>query len=363
VVVAGFFRSASGIGEAARACFRALTTAGLSPSAVDLTVPIAPADLAPEIPLSAFPGDRHGSLLLHVNPPEMLAALAQLDFLGGRHWRVIGCWAWELPTFPTGWERGFELVSDIWVPSVFTAEALRKHRQAPAVAVIPHAIDPPAGIVADRARFGIGPNVFAALTTADALSSFARKNPLGAIDAFRRAFGDRTDVQLIVKTRNLAHSPATAKFIKEAIGGSSNIRLLDGTLAEADRWSLLRSVDALISLHRAEGFALGPAEAMSLGKPVIATGWSGNLDFMAAGSALLVDYELIPVLDPFGVYSDPTARWAEPNIAQAAELLRRVAAEPAWSAAIGDAGRRQVATVCDPRKVGSEMARLLAATP
>jgi hypothetical protein len=83
------------------------------------------------------------------------------------------------------------------------------------------------------------------------------------------------------------------------------------------------SCDCYVSLHRAEGFGLTLAEAMSLGRPVIATGYSGNLDFMTDRNSYLVAHEMAPV-GPGSAPYPPEAEWAEPDIEHAARLMREV---------------------------------------
>ena len=366
VVVAGMFRSASGMGEAARSCLKALEAAGISPLAVDLTEAFARVDLDPAISYSRVPDAPSGTLLLYVNPPEMGRALTHLSALAGKEWRIVGCWMWELSEFPRDWEKAFSLVSDIWAPSTFCFEALRRCAGLPSsvgVSVVTPAIAMREDIVANRGLFGMRSGCFTALVMADTLSSLTRKNPFGAMRAFRTAFGDRDDVELIVKTRNLDLSPATAKALQDEVGGARNIRVLDGTLTDAERLVLIRSVDVLVSLHRAEGFGLTPAEAMALGTPVIATGWSGNMEFMGEDSGALVGYRLVPVQDGFGIYADPRSRWAEPDLEQAAGLLVRLAREPAWGTALARSARVEIVRRCGMDAVGRKMAGILASDP
>jgi glycosyltransferase involved in cell wall biosynthesis len=106
------------------------------------------------------------------------------------------------------------------------------------------------------------------------------------------------------------------------IGQASNIRIIDVKLPTEDMAALINCSDVVISLHRSEGFGLVLAEAMLLGKPVVATGWSGNMDFMDSGNAALVDYTLVPAVDEQGVYTMTDQQWAEPDVAQAAAWLR-----------------------------------------
>ena len=177
------------------------------------------------------------------------------------------------------------------------------------------------------------------LTSFNLASSFERKNPLGAIAAFREAFGDRIDRILVLKVSNRDHAPEDFARLETAIAGAPNIRLETRTLPRGDSLALTAAADIVLSLHRSEGFGLVPAEAMLLGRPVIATGWSGNLDFMDDHSAALIRYRLVPTRDARGVYEVENAAWAEPDVDHAAEWLGRLADDPPARVALGEAGR------------------------
>ncbi len=170
-------------------------------------------------------------------------------------------------------------------------------------------------------------------------SSFERKNPLAAIAAFRAAFGDRSDRLLVIKVGYPQHFAADLARLREAIATARNIRIDTGTLSSARNLALTASVDIVLSLHRSEGFGLVPAEAMLLGRPVIATGWSGNMDFMDATCAVPIGYRLVPVRDPRGVYQVPDAVWAEADPDEAVAQLRRLADDPALRTALGARGK------------------------
>jgi glycosyltransferase involved in cell wall biosynthesis len=240
---------------------------------------------------------------------------------------------------PPDWQAALKFVHEIWVPSKFTADALDKLLPG-RVRVVPHpvAIAAPAA-EPDRPGFGLPPDVVTVLVSFNLASSFERKNPLAAIAAFRAAFGDRNDRLLVLKVGYPDHFPADLARLRDAIGGSRNIRLDAGTLSPQRSRSLLASVDIVLSLHRSEGFGLVPAEAMLLGKPVIATGWSGNMDFMDASCAALIGYRLVPVTDPRGVYDIPGAVWAEADRDETVEHLRRLADDAALREQMGARAR------------------------
>ncbi len=363
LVIAGLFSTANGIGEAARATYRSLEAAGLSPIAVDLSEYLAPVDLETDIHLQTMPDAPEGTLILQLNGPESMAALQHLGMRRGRNWYTIGYWAWELPTFPKDWDRAFRFLSEIWAISEFTGKALRSHPKAPIVHVLPHAISAPNNPRNVRAQYRCSEDQFIFLTMADGMSSLSRKNPFAAIRAFKGAFGDDPKRRLIIKTRNLNHKPEAKSDLLECIGTAQNIEVLDTSLSENDLWALLNSVDCFVSLHRSEGFGLVLAEAMALGKPVICTNWSGNTDFTSAETAALVDYELVPCDDPYGIYTDTTALWAEADLEDAVAKMKKVASDPKFCVRIGTAAKRQIITWASAERIGKVMAQRLSENP
>jgi glycosyltransferase involved in cell wall biosynthesis len=302
-------------------------------------------DAAPRLP-----GEKEGApvvmppdgvpLVLHVNAPMLPAALLRLPRGGLRGRRVIGYWAWELPVASPAWRAGVASVHEIWVPSRFTAAALEP--LAPGrIRVVPHpvAARPPTPSRLTRADFALPDDAFIVLTSFSLASSFVRKNPLAAIAAFRRAFGDAMDKLMVLKVSHAAHWPEDLAALRAAIADAPNIRLETRLLPEADSHALTRCADAVLSLHRSEGFGLVPAEAMLLGVPVVATDYSGTTDFIDAACGVPIPYKLVPARDPRGVFEAPGAVWAEADSGAAAAALLGLAADPVRRAALGAAGR------------------------
>jgi len=317
---------------------RGIEHLGLAAWPLDLGAPAGPREADVAVP-QGDPPPPGAPLVLHVNAPLLPLALLRLGrgMLRGR--RVIGYWAWELPVVPPDWHAGLNFVHEVWVPSRFTAAALDGLLPG-RVRVVPHplAVTPPTA-TPDRAGFGLPADAVIVLVSFNLASSFERKNPLAAITAFRAAFGERPDRLLLLKVGYPEHFPADLARLRAAIGSARNIRLDVGTLSPCRSRALTASADIVLSLHRSEGFGLVPAEAMFLGKPVIATGWSGNMDFMDAGCAAPIGYRLVPVCDSRSVYDIPGAVWAEADLDEAVEQLRRLADGATLRAELGRRAR------------------------
>ena len=323
ITIAGLLRSTTGLGQGARLSLHALQQSGMDVRYKDVgqwfhwlkTIDV---ELGQESEAA-----QGGTMVIHLNPVELAIAL----ILTGREFlkykRVIGYWAWELAYIPEEWRRGVHLVDEIWVPSQFVADAIMTFTSKNVV-VVPHPVIKPEISSLTRTDFGIPADIFTVLMMFDLRSCASRKNPFDAIIAFRRAFGNRGDVCLIIKISTPDESSEVMHDIEGLIQGSSNIRLFYDVLSPKSIASLINSIDVLISLHRSEGFGLALAEAMALGKPVIATGYSGNMDFMNHENSMLIDYKLIPVYDPQGIYNYPNAKWAQPEVDQAATKLKQL---------------------------------------
>jgi glycosyltransferase involved in cell wall biosynthesis len=335
VAIVGQLGDATGLGQSARLMLAALPQLGIAAwgIAVDSLTFRAQGSDASMLPPGA-------PLVLHVNAPQLPLALLGLPRGLSRGRRIVGYWAWELPSLPADWRLGSSFVHEVWVPSRFTQSAVE--RLLPGrVRCVPHPVAavPPTPAALDRASFGLDATTLVTLVSFNLASSFVRKNPLAAVAAHRLAFGDRTDRMLLLKVGNPGHFPDDFRRLQEAVTGAANIRIETRSLPAADNDALTRAADIVLSLHRSEGFGLVMAEAMLLGRPVVATGWSGNMDFMPPGSVALVGYRLVPARDPRGVFEAPGAVWADPDIGEAAGWLRRLADEPALRAKLGESGR------------------------
>lgn len=339
IIVAGHLRQATGLAEATRVLRAALSRIGLPVWSVDLDAPVLPPWLPPAAPL-----------LIHVNPPLLPLALRALPagVIGQR--MIIGYWAWELTKPSPLWRRGAGFVHRAWTLSQFSADGLAPLGVPVRAVPLPLALVPPRPSPLRRADFGLPENAVVTLVSLNLASSHARKNPEAAIAAHREAFGERPDRILLLKVSNPDHFRRDMAALAAKADGP-NIRIVTETLSTPDTHALTLTSDIVLSLHRSEGFGLVPAEAMLLGRPVIATGWSGNLEFMDANSAALVGYRLVPAVDPRGVYEAPGAVWAEADVREAAQQLRRLADDPAARADLAARGQAHVVAALGPAKL------------
>lgn len=357
ISVAGYFRAQNGLGEGARRLADMFDAIGLPALRVDLTGALRQGPPGPTPSLATGPG----TLLLHVNGPLLPWSLLVLGRSRLRSKRIVAFWNWELQVLPQEWGPTARHVHAIWAPSRHTAMAISAATGC-TVPVVPYHVPEPDPAPLLRDDFGLPATAFVSLAIFDAASGIERKNPLGAIAAHQRAFGDSPDHVLVLKTQNGAHGGRAWRQARAAAAALPNVRVIDRELPRRDLWALMALADVVVSLHRAEGVGLHLAEAMRLGKPVLATAWSGNMDFMDAGSAALVPCRLVPPRDERRVYAIRGALWAEPDLDEAARLLRRLAGDPGWRRALGARGLERVATLT-ARACGERAAALLGLAP
>jgi hypothetical protein len=350
VNLAGYFGSTLGVGQAARGMREALVAAGVPLAAVPLSaasgesVEVPFALTAPED--AAFPIN-----VVCANADGMDGARAQLGegFFEGR--RSVGVWWWEAGLFPERWARAFDLLDEVWVGSRHVASMLAPAAPVPVLAM-PTPVPPPAPADGDHAGF-----VF--LYVFDYDSVFERKNPLAAIEAFARAFPEAGAARLVLKCLGAERHPDEHRRVLEAAGAHAGVEVVDRMLTGDEMAALIEGCDCYLSLHRAEGFGLTIAEAMLRGKPVIATGWSGPLDYLTQSNACLVDYRLVPIgegNDPYPV----DGHWAEPDVDHAAELMREVVEHPDDAARRAERGRAELEAAHSPAAAGAAMAARVA---
>jgi glycosyltransferase involved in cell wall biosynthesis len=185
----------------------------------------------------------------------------------------------------------------------------------------------------------------------DVSSQAERKNPFGAIQAFRRAGFEPDQAVLVLKFTNAEYDRDAVRRLHEESAGL-NVVLLDGYMDRAELWALLKGADCYLSPHRSEGFGLTILEAMRLGKPVIATAYSGNMDFMTPDNSFPLGYRLVTLERDYGPYMRG-ASWADPDLDEAAHLMRLVVEHPELARARGERAERQIAQERDPAVTGA----------
>ncbi len=317
LMVSGFFTEPTGLGRAGDLTLLALERAGLAPRSVHVRDLLA----GNHAPLSEH--GEGGALILHCNPDEAVRVLARTPAHTWKHKLRIGYWAWELPVVPDRWRRAADLFHEIWAPSRFIADALIAGGVRPPVKIMPHPVDiGTARPASDKARWGLPADGLSILVMSDFRSSTTRKNLDGAVEIVRRAMEPGSKATLVLKT--LASDSGQLAHLRERLSGRLDVKVLTEPLDQSDMLSLIASVDLFLSPHRSEGFGLALAEAFLVGTPALATGWSGNMEFMADLSPLLIDFRLVPVGDPTGVYGSGQ-RWAEPSMDDAVAKLQALA--------------------------------------
>lgn len=268
----------------------------------------------------------------------------------------IGFWAWEMPEFPPEWQPAFNKFHEIWTYSNACAEAISLVSPIPVLKIMPSIslLSPSL----DRKALDLPEDKFIFLFIFDFFSLIDRKNPLAAIAAFKQAFGNDDRVLLLLKSSNSEKNVKDLALLNSALANSPNIKHLDGYLSKAKTNALLYNCDCYLSLHRCEGFGLTMAEAMFYGKPVIATGYSSNTEFMNVGNSFLVKYKLVPLTADCGPYKKGNM-WAEPDIQHAADLMRHVFNNYQEAQQVGTIAAEEIKSLLNPQIAGSRIKKRL----
>ncbi len=251
--------------------------------------------------------------------------------------------------FPQRWQGSFDHVDEVWAASEFVADALRASSSVP-VRTVRIPVTPVEPAAATRAELGM-PEGFCFLYLFDYRSVFRRKNPLAAIEAFRRAFEPGAGASLVIKTIGSESAPREKAILVDAAARHPDVHLIDGVIEAPLKNAMLAACDCYVSLHRSEGLGLTIAEAMYFGKPAIATAYSGNLDFMTAENSYPVGYELAEIgaeADPY----PPRARWAEPDVREAAEKMRAAFDDPEGAEERGRRAAADIRSTHSPQAAG-----------
>ena len=322
--VIAYFTAESGVGQAARLMLAGIEAAGIPHATVTY-------DMAPGRSTHQF--SEHGpdkaiydTNLVCINADVILAANHWMGERLRDHRYRIGLWWWETSTFPEMFDQSFSVVDEIWVGSAFVGNAIRQRTDLP-VTVIPMPVVVPPAVGGARAAVGIAEDKFLVLYAYDFDSVFVRKNPLGALEAYTSAFTPDDGCTLLLKSINGERHLEELEELRMAAAGRADVVILDQYLDATTNRGLIAECDCYLSLHRSEGFGVTIAEAMAYARPVVATAYSANLEFMDDSMGYLVPITEGVVPSGAGPYTAGTT-WGEPDIAAAATLLTRVRNNP-----------------------------------
>ncbi len=351
--MAGFAQSVYGIGESSRAMWRAVEATGLPCVLLNVRSRVhSNADLS----LTAFAKEnsyRVNLMTFSFDYSRRFYRDTGRKYFADRY--NIALWYWEQERFPVRWHSAFDYYDEIWVPTEFTRASLAAVSPIPVRKITYPFSMHEAEAVPARKLFGLPEDAYVFLFSFDFHSTTQRKNPGAVIEAFRTGFRPEEDAVLVMKSIN-SDQDQSARDALARMSNGANVIFLDAHQPAAEVNSLFASVDCYVSLHRSEGLGLGMAQAMYLGKPVIATGYSGNLEFMNAANSLLVDHSMTTLDEDAGPYERGT-RWAEPDIAHAATLMRWVFDQREESQALGARAAASVRQTLNPAATADEIRR------
>ncbi len=323
VNVVGYLRSEVGVGEVARQLIGAFDAAGVTAAATNIPTPNSRQRHwynASSQPHNPFPVN---VLCLNADMLPAFAADVGEGFFADRY--TIGVWWWETDQFPEIYHAAFDLLDEVWVGSRFIAEGLQKVSPVPVIHV------PMPIVFPDATPFAVGehgwPDAFTFLFSWDYNSVFERKNPLAVVEAYTAAFEVGDGAALVLKSMNHEGDPVNHRRLLDAVAGRPDILIIDTYLDARDKDRLMCSCDCYVSLHRSEGLGLTIAEALFYGRPVIATGYSGNLELMDDSNSDLVGHRMVRIGEHAAPYP-ADGLWAEPDVAEASQLMRRVFESP-----------------------------------
>ena len=338
VTIVGYPFQPTGMAEHARSTFRAFQAAGVTPRLLDVADanrgfdPDIERDFGPHLVTTLGTGVN----LFGVNGDEaerVIQKVGEAAFAGAYN---IAYPAWELAGYPKAWAKVLDRFDEIWAPSAFVQQALQDAVSRP-VHRMPLPVDLKLSSFLGRRHFGIPEEAFVVLFFFDFASFADRKNPGAVLEAFERLAARRPDADLhcVIKSRGeRGADEAQAELEGRLAALGPRAQAIYGDLSDNEIKNLVRVSDVFVSLHRSEGFGRGMAEAMALGRPALATGYSGNLDFMVPGTGLLVDYELVPVAPGAYPHGDGQV-WAEASPEHASQLIEELLDDPAAARAMG----------------------------
>lgn len=352
VNLCGFVKGDFGLGEATRILADILDASGIPFTIVDFQGP-----LEQSFADATWDGRIENKFIYNTNviltnADGLPAFVDGVDEMALKYRYNIGFWYWELPEFPDYMAKSFRYVDEVWTASRFTVECFEKYSGGKPVRCIPCSIRAEADD-STRADFGIPEDKFVFLQMYDVRSGQGRKNPRAAVDAFLEAFGDRQDVLLVLKL-NLPEYSKEADGVLALAGAHPNIMTLVGNYPKRRINALCKCCDAYVSLHRSEGFGLGPAEAMYWGRPAVLTNWSGNIEYMRPDNCCPVKARVVEIEKPWGPY-EKGMHWADPDVHDAAAWMKKLVDDRAFYQKLSAGAYKTIREEFSPAAVGKTL--------
>jgi len=348
VNLVGFLEVESGLGEIARRLAAALGSTGIPMSAIPYRGTLG-RSLHPH-GLSLSNEALYDTNLICLSADDLAKFAVEVGSAIFARRYSIGVWFWETNVFRATDRAAARFLDELWVASDYVRESIAHEVDVP-VHVVPLPVEPPRAPLRTRAELGL-PDTFTFLFVFD-YWSWERKNPAAVVEAFIKAFEPGEGPVLVLKSlHGRDWKPTQFEAVAAIANGREDIVFRDGYVSADERDSYVEACDCYVSLHRSEGLGLTMAEALAHGKPVIATGYSGNLEFMSERESLLVPYRLVDVPKTWWAHA-PGAKWAEPDIDAAASLMRRVWEHPDLAHAMGVAGRKAILERFSPQRTSA----------
>lgn len=353
VNVVGFFGHDFGLAQAARSSVACLKAAEVPNQRVVAPMAVNSTGSQPEEEANCREGFQYPINLLHVNAPELTYVQRHLPEFCLPEYYNIGFWYWELPEITGAFRSELKKLDELWVASSFNFKAFHAVSPVP-VHQFPPCLPPRPWAEEEIPGLTLPNNRFLVLFIYDCNSYMERKNPEACLEACLKARESCPNIHLVLKTHSVREDSPEWQRLMEKVKDCPEITVISRHVPRAQLVWLQKRCDVFLSLHRAEGFGLNLAECMALGKPVVATNYSGNTDFMTDENSCLVDYDVIPV-PAGGFYGEYGGTWADPKVDHAVEHLVSLAKDPAKARRIGQLAKEQITEYCCPIRIGKLM--------
>jgi glycosyltransferase involved in cell wall biosynthesis len=333
----------TGRGEDVRCSYRAMRSVALKPTITDIyKLQVPDIDQVAEFAMAS--SDLAAAVnIFHVNGDEIDQAMAHLSYHKPWNGYKVIYPAWELAQYPKEWALRLDKFDEIWAPSQFIKDALESECRR-AVYHMPLACEVVLSSFLSRRYFGIPESDYTFLFFFDVRSFTQRKNPEAAVKAFHQLLLLRpfSRARLVLKVNGGELAPDVMSGLRESLSNiSHSVTVITRLMSDNEVKNLVRCCDCFLSLHRSEGYGRGIAEAMFLGKPVIATAYSGNMDFMSADTSFLVPFDLVPV----GAEAYPHWQgqmWANPDDSVASQYMARLVDDPNLGRQVGERASQRI---------------------